>query len=253
MDTNETKIYIALLIFAGILVLLIIVYVLSLMKHQRKNVTLYKEKVQAEITALENERRRFVSDLHDDFGPVLSSVKLHVASLSPSSPDDESLQKKSLHLINDMLSQIHQIANNLMPNALERKGVIIALKQFADDINSTGKIRITVSSETNELEVVKANEIHIYRIIQEAIHNTLKHAKADRMMIDFKNTAQNIQFTIDDNGVGYNYDSSRKNSLGLGLKNIISRVEMLDGEIFIDTAVGKGTHYAINIPNARNQ
>src|ERR1700733_6769599 len=108
MDTNETKIYIVLLIFGGTLFALIIVYVLSLMKHQRKNVSLYKEKVQAEINALENERRRFVSDLHDDFGPVLSSVKLQVASLSASSPDDEALQKKSLGLINDMLSQIHQ-------------------------------------------------------------------------------------------------------------------------------------------------
>jgi signal transduction histidine kinase len=253
MDTHETKIYIALLIVGSILVLIFIFYVVSLRKHHRKNVTLYKEKVQAEITTLENERSRFVNDLHDDFGPVLSSVKLHVASISPCSSEDENLQKKSLGLINDMLSQIHQIANNLMPNALERKGVIVALKQFADDINNTGKIKITVSAENTELNVVKKNEIHIYRIIQEAIHNTLKHSKADRMKIDFKSTSHNIHFTIDDNGVGYNYDSHRKNSLGLGLKNIISRVEMLDGEIFIDTAIGKGTHYSIIIPNAQNQ
>ena len=249
MDTNETKIYIVLLIFGGTLFALIIVYVLSLMKHQRKNVSLYKEKVQAEINALENERRRFVSDLHDDFGPVLSSVKLHVSSLTATTPEDDALQKKSLVLINDMLSQIHQIANNLVPNALERKGLIIALKQFADDINSTGKIRITVSSDKTELHVQKKDEIHIYRIIQEAIHNALKHSKADRMSVDFKDDAQNTHFTIDDNGVGYDYDARRKNSIGLGLKNIISRVEMLNGEIFIDTAVGKGTHYSIIIPN----
>jgi signal transduction histidine kinase len=220
------------------------------MKHQRKNVSLYKEKIQAEINALENERRRFVSDLHDDFGPVLSSVKLHVSSLTATTPEDDVMQKKSLVLINDMLSQIHQIANNLVPNALERKGLIIALKQFADDINSTtSNIRITVSSDKAELNVQKKDEIHIYRIIQEAIHNALKHSKADRMSVDFKDDAQNTHFTIDDNGVGYNYDARRKNSLGLGLKNIISRVEMLNGEIFIDTAVGKGTHYSIIIPN----
>lgn len=252
MDTYETKIYIALLIGGSILALLFIFFVVSLMKHQKKNVTLYKEKVQAEINTLENERSRFVSDLHDDFGPVLSSVKLHVASLSPSSPEDEALQQKSLSLINDMLSQIHQIANNLMPNALRRKGVVIALKQFADDINNTGKINISVTSESNELNVVKENEIHIYRIIQEAIHNTLKHSKAERMSINFKEAPGEIHFTIDDNGIGYNYDAHRKNSLGLGLKNIISRVEMLNGEIFIDTAVGKGTHYSIIIPNAQN-
>ncbi len=252
MDTYETKIYIALLIGGSILVLLFIFFVVSLMKHQKKNVTLYKEKVQAEINTLENERSRFVSDLHDDFGPVLSSVKLHVSSLNACSPEDEALQQKSLMLINDMLAQIHQIANNLMPNALARKGVVIALKQFADDINNTGKINITVSASSNELNVVKENEIHIYRIIQEAIHNTLKHSKADRMVIDFKDSPDEIHFTIDDNGVGYNYDSHRKNSLGLGLKNIISRVEMLNGEIFINTAVGKGTHYSIIIPNAQN-
>ncbi|MEO8171565.1 MAG: ATP-binding protein [Sediminibacterium sp.] len=249
MDTNETKIYIVFLIFGGTLFTLIIIYILSLMKHQRKNVSLYKEKIQAEITALENERRRFVSDLHDDFGPVLSSVKLHVSSLTATTAEDDALQKKSLVLINDMLSQIHQIANNLVPNALERKGLIIALKQFADDINNTGKMRITISSDRTELNVSKKDEIHIYRIIQEAIHNAIKHSQAERISVDFKDDAQDIHFTINDNGVGYNYDTRRKNALGLGLKNIISRVEMLNGEIYIDTAPGKGTHYSIIIPN----
>jgi two-component system NarL family sensor kinase len=76
-----------------------------------------------------------------------------------------------------MLAQIHRIANNLMPNALVRKGLIIALKQFADDINNTGKINISVTSTSNELNVAKEDEIHIYRIVQEAIHNTIKHAR----------------------------------------------------------------------------
>jgi signal transduction histidine kinase len=251
MDTYEKQIYIAVLIGASILVLIFVFFVVSLVKHQKKNVTLYKEKVQAEINTLENERSRFVSDLHDDFGPVLSTVKLHIASIGPSSPEDEALQQKSLTLINDMLGQIHRIANNLMPNALVRKGLIIALKQFVDDINNTGKISISVTSTSNELNVAKEDEIHIYRIVQEAIHNTIKHAQARRMNIDFRQVADEVQFTIQDNGVGYNYDSHRKNSLGLGLKNIISRVEMLNGEIFIDTGLGKGTLYSIIIPNAR--
>ncbi len=241
MDTYEKQIYLAVLIGASVLVLIFVFFVVSLVKHQKKNVTLYKEKVQAEINTLENERSRFVSDLHDDFGPVLSTVKLHIASIGPSSSEDEALQQKSLTLINDMLAQIHRIANNL----------IIALKQFADDINNTGKINISVSSTSNELNVAKDDEIHIYRIVQEAIHNTIKHAKAGNMYIDFKQVTGEVHVTIQDNGVGYHYDSHRKNSLGLGLKNIISRVEMLNGEIFIDTGVGKGTLYSIIIPNAR--
>jgi signal transduction histidine kinase len=252
MDTHETKIYIALLVVAGILAIIFVSYIASLMKQHKKNVTLYKEKIHAEITTLENERGRFVKDLHDDFGPVLSSVKLHVSSISPVSTDDELLQKKSLTLINDMLSQIHHIANNLMPNALERKGVITALKQFADDLNTTGKIRINISSENNTLKVEKKDEIHIYRIIQEAIHNALKHSQADTMQINFTSSGNDVHFTIADNGIGYDYDVRSKNSLGVGLKSIISRVEMLNGEIFIDTAAGKGTQYSIIIPNAQN-
>lgn len=252
MDTYETQIYIAVLIGASVLVLVFVFFVVSLMKHQKKNVSLYKEKVQAEINTLENERSRFVSDLHDDFGPVLSTVKLHIASIGPSSTEDEALQQKSLTLINDMLAQIHRIANNLMPNALARKGLIIALKQFADDINNTGKINISITSTSNDLNVAKDDEIHIYRVVQEAIHNTLKHARASQMNIDFVQVPGEIHFTIRDNGVGYNFDQRRKNSMGLGLKNIISRVEMLNGEIFIDTAVGKGTLYSIIIPNVQN-
>ena len=127
-----------------------------------------------------------------------------------------------------------------------------ALKQFADDINNTGKINISVTSTSNNLDVAKDDEIHIYRVVQEAIHNTLKHARASQMKIDFRQSPGEINVTIGDNGIGYHYDSHRKNSLGLGLKNIISRVEMLNGEIFIDTEVGKGTLYSIIIPNAQN-
>ncbi|MES2004933.1 MAG: ATP-binding protein [Bacteroidota bacterium] len=251
MDTYETKIYITLLIAASILVTIFVFYVVSLMKQHKKNVSLYKQKVYAEISTLENERSRFVKDLHDDFGPVLSSVKLHVASIRPGSDEDTLLQQKSLLLINDMLSQIHQIANNLMPNALERKGVVIALKQFADDINATGGIRISVTAPDKGIGIDKKDEIHIYRIIQEAIHNAIKHSRAGRLDIAFSDIPGQIDFTIADNGIGYNYDTKRKDSIGLGLKNIISRVEMLNGEIFIDTAAGKGTRYSITIPNSK--
>lgn len=248
MDSKETKIYVALLIFGTMLASIFVIYVISLMKQHRKNVILYREKLEAEINALENERTRFVKDLHDDLGPVLSSVKLHVSSITPSSEEDRVLQGKSLSLINEMLVQIHHIANNLMPNALQRKGLITALRQFADDINATGKIRISVNAAQLQLGVAKEDEIHIYRIIQESINNAIKHAQASQLRIDLQNQKDDIHINIADNGVGYDYEE-RKHSQGLGLKNILSRVELLDGELYIDTEAGKGTQYSIVIPN----
>jgi signal transduction histidine kinase len=249
MDTHETKIYLALLIAACVLALLFVIYVISLIKQHQRNVILYKEKVQAEIRALENERSRFVKDLHDDFGPVLSSVKMHVASIHAVSEDDRYLQSKSLGLMNDMLTQIHRIANDLMPNSLERKGLITAIRQFADDLNATGAISVQIEAVTMPFKVEQQNEIHIYRIIQEAIHNTLKHARATQIKIGFSKTEDEIRFYIADNGKGFHYSMRKQQSLGLGLKNIVSRVEMMDGEIFIDTAPGKGTRYEIILPN----
>jgi signal transduction histidine kinase len=110
-----------------------------------------------------------------------------------------------------------------MPNALARKGVIIALKQFADDINNTGKINISVTSTSNELNVAKEDEIHIYRVVQEAIHNTIKHAQAARMNIDFKQVPGEIQFTIQRQWRRATITTRTvKNSLGLGSERISS-------------------------------
>ncbi len=249
MTTHDAKLYLTLLIAAGVLAMLIVIYVISLIKQHQRNVLLYKEKVQAEIRALENERSRFVKDLHDDCGPVLSSVKMHVASIQTLSDEDRYLQTKSPGLMNEMLSQVHRIANDLMPNSLERKGLITAIRQFTDDLNTTGKIRVELEAVALPFQVEQQNEIHIYRIIQEAIHNTLKHARATLIQIGFTKNEQEIRFYIADNGKGFHYSMRKQQSLGLGLKNIVSRVEMMDGEIFIDTAPGKGTRYEIVLPN----
>ncbi|MDP1812494.1 MAG: ATP-binding protein [Sediminibacterium sp.] len=249
MDTKETKIYIALLTAAIILGVVFFLYIVTLIKQQKKNVALYKEKILAEITILENERKRFVSDLHDEIGPMLSTLKLYIGTMSSALSEDTVLHTKSLKLIADMLDTIHTIANNIMSNTLERKGIIVALNQFTDEINLSHKIKITVTAPDSEIRFDKEKEIHLYRILQETINNAIKHSNAKNITINFKTVHDSLNICILDDGIGYDYTLLAKESVGLGLKNILSRVEMLDGEIFIDTAIGKGTKYTITLPN----
>jgi len=79
MDPEETKIYIAVLIAAAVIAVILIYFIYTILKQQRKNLTLHKEKIQAEIVTLEHERKRIASDLHDELGPLLSSVRMQIS------------------------------------------------------------------------------------------------------------------------------------------------------------------------------
>src|SRR5580692_5652864 len=99
MDTNETKIYTAILIAAAILGIILVFFIITIIRHQRSNLILQKEKIQAEINTLENERKRIASDLHDDLGPLLSAVKLQINNVDLGNREDqEMIEKASMHI-----------------------------------------------------------------------------------------------------------------------------------------------------------
>jgi signal transduction histidine kinase len=247
MDTNETKIYTAILIAAAILGIILVFFIITIIRHQRSNLILQKEKIQAEINTLENERKRIASDLHDDLGPLLSAVKLQINNVDLGNREDqEMIEKASMH-IDSILSRIREIANNLMPQTLIRKGVIVAIKEFIDNLNSVQPFTINFICNA-DLILGNDNDIHIYRIVQEIVHNTMKHSKASELTIEIRKLSNKLLILMADNGIGFDYRNIAKSSLGLGLKNLLSRVETMKGILYIDTSPGKGTRYTIEIP-----
>jgi len=247
MDANETKIYIALLIAAGVLALIIIFFIVTIIIHKKKIVALYKQKIKAEISTLESERKRIASDLHDDLGPLLSAVKLQVNSLDAASPGDHQIISKASTNMDSILSKIREIANNLVPNVLIRNGLIKALDNYIENINQTGKLLINVDYD-NFKRLPAESEVHVYRMIQEIIHNTIKHSGATVCSLLFKLEQQKLKISFSDNGKGFDYEKLSKTNLGFGLQNILSRTEIMEGELFIDTKPGHGVNYLIEIP-----
>ncbi|WP_207491796.1 sensor histidine kinase [Aridibaculum aurantiacum] len=247
MDPKEAKIYLTLLIAAVIVGVIISFFIISLIRHQRRNLQLHKEKIQAEIITLERERKRMASDLHDELGPVLSAVKMQINSVDVSDEDEELIEKASKHLDNS-LQRIREISNNLMPVALVRKGFVTALNEYVDNINRTGKLSIQYNSSTGDLLIDKDKEIHLYRIAQEIIHNAIKHSGGSTMKIQIAKKQDMVILEISDNGKGFDQVSVSKGSVGHGLGNILSRVEILQGDVYVDTAAGKGVKYNIEIP-----
>jgi signal transduction histidine kinase len=247
MDTNETKIYIALLIAAGILSVFLIFFILTIIGHQRRHQILQKEKTNAEITTLEKERARIASDLHDDLGPVLSAVKLLINNVDLKSAEDTETLAKATHYIDTILAQLRTISNNLMPQALIRKGLLVAVEEFVSERPQKSKMRICFRFD-ERIQLAPAESIHLYRIILEIIHNAEKHAEATELKISLQADANKLMLELKDNGKGFDSRDSSVTQKGLGLKNILSRVDTLKGNMYLNSSPKKGTEYLIEIP-----
>lgn len=249
MYTYETRIFFTILIAAAVLALILGFFVVTIIRHQKRKIASEKEKLAAELLLLENERGRIAADLHDELGSLISAVKLNLECLDARSVNDSLILEKTGKYIDTTMEKIREISNNLMPQVLQQKGLIIAVKEFTELVNHTGSLTITMDSTTGELSMEQGKEIHVYRIIQEIINNSIKHAGGSVIQVSLSLSKDNLCINYTDNGNGFDKNSiSLGKQNGRGLRNIVRRVDLLKGTIYLDTAPGKGVHYSIEIP-----
>ena len=123
MDAQTTSLFNTVLIVTIVLGIVIGFFIFSIIRQQRRSMRLYKKSILTEITTLERERSRIAADLHDEVGPILSAVKLKLASLDTmSEEDEEELQRTNQH-IDELIKRMREISYDLMPNTLKRKGL----------------------------------------------------------------------------------------------------------------------------------
>lgn len=247
MDTNETKVFIAILVAVIILAIILIFFFVNLINYHRKRVALYEKQLDKEITVLEAERKRVASDLHDDLGPFLSSIKLQINLLNTKDEEDVASIKEISLQIDGIVEKVRETSNNLMPNVLIRKGLMEAINNFLSRINRGKNLRINASLCQN-LNLSEEKQIHVYRLFQEIVHNALKHSAATELNVRLEIKNDKLHLSIEDNGKGFDFEKMSKESVGFGLKSISSRVDILKGDIFLDTKPGHGVRYAIVIP-----
>ena len=246
MDAYQTSIYTAILIVSVIIGTIIIYFVISIIRQQRHNQELYRSKISAEIRTLEKERSRIASDLHDELGPVLSSVKLKMNCLEINSEEDQAQLEKINSHIDTVMKRMREISNDLMPTTLLRKGLVIAVEE---SIGKVGRQGLEVNFvHDNAIEMPNEKSIHIYRIVQEIIHNTIKHANATKLVIEMKTINGKFILVCRDNGIGFDHSAISSQTTGAGLKNLLSRAELMDGEMFIESKANKGTEFIFEIP-----
>ena len=247
MDAQENKIFIAILIAVVLIGSIIIFFITSSLKQQKKVLKLERENAKAEITVLEKDRERISNDIHDDLSPMLVSIKMTINSFELSSAADQLQLDKTNDTLNEMAKRMRAISFDLMPSSLKNKGLETAIRDFVNSVTNTDlNIKLWFSNEQLQIDDYKI--IHIYRIIKEIIHNTLKHARATELVLALKKETNELHIASQDNGIGFHYNSKLSESTGLGLRSLQNRVSLINGTIRIESEKGKGTSYLIQIP-----
>ena len=247
MDPQEKEYYNSLVIVLIVVGTVLLYFIITAIRYQRRSLRMHKERIQAEIDTLENERKRIASDLHDELGPLLSAVKLQINNLDTTDPDDLKIIGKSSQYIDSIITKLREISNDLMPNTLLRKGLKNAIIEFVDNSQDAYKLPIKFICE-QDMQLTQDKEINLYRIVQEITHNTLKHAKASMLIIKISVQDDRLFLMTADNGVGFDYFSKIRDNSGLGLRNLQSRTEVMGGEFTCISTPEKGTAYTIEIP-----
>ncbi len=200
------------------------------------------------IEATEKERKRVAEDLHDGLGQLLSTAKLNLTAIElPQNPEEHSSIETSLSLLDEACQEVRHISHNMMPGTLIRLGLVSAVKEQARKINESGKILVTVTISGFEKRMDETREIAMYRVIQEILNNSIRYASATDIEIRLEQLADGYLFRIKDNGKGFD-PKVLEQSKGIGWRNIRSRVDLLQGNIDLKTAPGKGTVLNIWVP-----
>ncbi len=208
-----------------------------------------KERLKIVLDAQEQERKNIAQDLHDEVGSRLATLKLYVSSLTnylKESTEAEKIKQEVFNIIHISLVDIRRLLRELSPRTLEQYGYAAAVEELVSRINASDQVHVTFESRRLPSQLPQSIQTGLYRITQELLNNTIKHAGASEVVISIIPSGDTFSFYYSDNGQGFEYSKASK---GLGITNIESRVAVLGGRIEWFSSPGRGLEVTIEVPN----
>lgn len=252
MDSLSEEITL-LIIATGFVTIIIISIIIVVVVYQRKQQLLLKEQehernlfsqtlLQTQIEIQEQTLTNISQELHDNIGQTLSVAKLNLSTIKMENAE-ESLQKinTSKQLITESLTNIRDLAKSMLGEKIAEIGLQQAVQNELKILEHTGLYQISFSTDKAVANICAQHELIAFRIVQETLHNIVKHAEATKIDVDINNVSQQTIITITDNGKGFNIDELKENSTGIGFKNMISRAALINAELQINSTVLGGT------------
>lgn len=245
----------------GMLILAISIVVFVIF-HQRKVIRynaqlkqLEEEKQQillnASIRFQEEERNRIAADLHDDAGPLLATARLYLNENLVNQEKAQQLQSiySAKQIIDDAILLIRNISHSLMPPTLKNFGLESAVNDLFQKISGSGSINASARFHDYRTRLKVEQELLVFRIVQELVNNVFKHSNAGFIHLTQNVSGSNMYFRLHHDGSGIvqaDFEKLNQSALGLGLKNIASRIKVLKGRIYFEIDPSH-TYYKVTI------
>ena len=200
----------------------------------------------ATVETQEQERTEIGRELHDNVNQVLTTTKLYLdLALSNAELKDELIQKSTKNIVN-VINEIRQLSRSLMDPSIGDLGLIDSIHDLIENINLTRKLRVSLTAGEEIEDLLNKNQkLTIFRIIQEALNNAIRHARANNVQICIFQKTASARVIIEDDGIGFNVKTVKK---GVGLKNIQNRIYLINGDYSIESVMNKGSKIIINFP-----
>jgi signal transduction histidine kinase len=237
------------LIFSSIFIITLTVFIMiSIYRSQQKVIKLRDELLKSEIKILERERKNIGENLHDDLGPMLSYAKMMLNHIQPKSEEEIQSIKKAEETLVQCISSVRQISYQLVPPSLENSDFNMSIQNFLEKITSAASIRYSFSSNYESRTLTPDFEVNVFRIIQELVNNSIKHAQCSIISLDLMKKNKNLYLNYTDNGRGLDESNQTGGKKGLGFSNIKSRTQVMGGKLSIRTENNNGFICNIVIP-----
>lgn len=198
----------------------------------------------------EYERKKISDFLHDEVGSLMASCKhqLDLSLFSNQGNNNRSAEelKKGIRMLDESIKMLRHIAMHTAPVSYEF-GLVNAIQNLVESVNYQGDTLVKFIPVTDSLNLKKSLEITIYRIIQELLQNSIKHASATEIILQLYSDQHGVTITYEDNGKGFDYNKELKKQNAIGLKKINQRVGLFDGKMQIDSFPNQGTVITIDL------
>ncbi len=209
-------------------------------------------RLEATVEAQEKERSRIAKDLHDDIQVTLASAKMKMnmmRNLLKKQGLDASLTAEPVELVQDAIESVRNISKDLMPVTLERLGLVTALRELFSKTDQGEELHTTAEVTGTVYRLAFSRELAVYRVCQELLANSLKHADATVISLHLHFEEAALVVTYTDNGKGFDTTKQAVNSSGLGFRNMEIRISLASGTFIYESVPGQGCRFVITLPS----
>ncbi len=211
-----------------------------------------KRVIQSVVEGENNERKRISKELHDSLGQNLTAASLNFSgvknAVSKLEPEKTEKFLLGLDFLNAAIEENRNIAHNLMPKAIDDFGLVPSLNSLFNQIGKSSGLHIKFFENLALKRLPRQVEFNLYRITQEALNNAIKHAQASEIFVQLILHQNDLVYTFEDNGKGFNTKGVENTNNGMGLSSINNRVKAMSGTLEIDSLPKRGTSITIEIP-----